>query len=175
MEIWKKVPIDEYSELYLISNKGRLKNVKRAKIHAINLDSDGYPHYILCNNKNRKAITAHRLVAMAFIENPLNLPCVNHKDEVKTNNSVDNLEWCTVAYNNHYGTRIQRVAEAHSKPIAQMLNGKIVAVYKNSYDAERKTGINFSKIRMVCRGARKRAGGYGWKDLLEENEGEENV
>lgn len=164
-EIWKKVPIAEYSETYLISNKGRLKNVKRDKIHAICLDSDGYPHYLLCNNKKRKAITAHRLVAMAFIENPLNLPCVNHKDEVKTNNFVDNLEWCTVAYNNSYGTSRKRMAEKNSKPIAQMVNGETIAVYKNSKIAEEATGINFSKIRMVCRGERKSAGGYEWKEL----------
>ena len=165
MEVWKNVPIAEYSELYLISNKGRLKNVKRDKIHAICLDSDGYPHYLLCNNKKRKAITAHRLVAMAFLDNPFNLPCVNHKDEDKTNNSVDNLEWCTTAYNNNYGSRLEKIINKRSKPIAQMLNGEIIAVYKNSKIAEEATGIDFSKIRMVCRGVRQHAGGYEWKNL----------
>lgn len=165
MEIWKAVPIAGYSDLYLISNKGRLKNVKRNKIHAICLDRDGYPHYLLCNNKKRKPAKAHRLVAMAFIENPLNLPCINHKDEDKTNNSVDNLEWCTFEYNSNYGTARERSAEKRSKPIVQMLNGETVAVYKSSHHAEQETGVNFSKIRMVCRGERKRAGGYEWKDL----------
>lgn len=165
MEVWKKVPIPEYSEFYLISSEGRLKNIKRNKILAVCLDSDGYPHYNLCNNKRRKPITAHRLVAMAFIENPLNLPCVNHKDEVKTNNSVENLEWCSVACNNKHGTRLQRVSDKNSKPIAQICNGEIIAIYKNSTEAERATGVNFSKIRMCCRGARKSAGGYQWKNL----------
>lgn len=165
MEIWKAVPIADYSEIYLISNKGRLKNIKRNKINAICLDSDGYPHYLLCNNKKRKDVTAHRLVAMAFIENPLNLPCINHKDEDKTNNSVDNLEWCTTAYNNSYGSRLERISNKRSQPIAQMRNGETIAVYKNSRAAEEATGISFSKIRMVCRGERKRAGGYEWKDL----------
>ncbi len=166
MEIWKKVPIPEYSELYLISSKGRLKNIKRDKVHAICLDSDGYPHYLLCNNKKRKAITAHRLVALAFIENPLNLPCVNHKDEDKTNNSVENLEWCTVAYNNRYGTRNERVAEKRSRPIAQIKDGEVIAIYKNSREASEQTGANRSKIRMCCRGERKHAGGYQWKNLI---------
>ena len=69
MEQWKKVPIDGYEEKYLISSEGRLKNAKTGRIHAINLDSDGYPHYILFSKNKRKAITAHRLVALAYIEN----------------------------------------------------------------------------------------------------------
>ena len=166
MEAWKNVPIPEYSELYLISSLGRLKNIKSNKIHAICLDSDGYPHYTLCNNKKHKAITAHRLVAMAFIENPLNLPCVNHKDEVKTNNSVENLEWCTVAYNNSYGTKNERTAKKNRKPIAQISKGEVVAVFKDAVEASRQTGTNYSKIRMCCRGERKSAGGYQWKNLI---------
>lgn len=169
MEVWKAVPIEGYSH-YLISNEGRLKNTKRNKIHAINVDQDGYPHYMLCNNNKRKMITAHRLVAMAFIANPLNLPCVNHKDENKTNNCVDNLEWCTVKYNSNYGTAKQRTATKNSKPIAQMKNGKIIAVYKNSREAESATGVDRYKIRMCCRGERKSTGGYQWKDLKKENE-----
>lgn len=167
IEMWKRVPIEDYGELYLVSNKGRLKNIKLNKIHAICLDSYGYPHYILCHKRKRKHITAHRLVALAFIDNPLGLPCVNHKDENKLNNSVDNLEWCDVKYNNAYGTRNQRVSEANSRPIAQILNGEIIAVYKNSIEAECATGVDFSKIRMCCRGKRKTAGGYQWKDLIE--------
>ncbi len=171
-EIWKKVPIEGFEELYLISSRGRLKNVKRGKIHAVCLDSDGYPHYLLCNNGTRKAITAHRLVALAFLENPSNLPCVNHKDEDKTNNSVDNLEWCTVKYNNNYGTKLERAAEKTSKPIAQIFRGKVVATYRSAKEAERQTGINYSKIRMCCRGERKSTGGYKWKHI---NEVKENV
>lgn len=165
MEIWKPVPIDGYCEIYLISNKGRLKNIKRNKILAINLDNYGYPHYLMSANGKRKTMTAHRLVALAFIENPLNLPCVNHKDEVKTNNSVENLEWCSVAYNNAYGTRLKRSAEKRSKPIAQMKNGILVATFSSSTEAEKKTGINFSKIRSCCRGERKQAGGCEWKEI----------
>ena len=168
MEVWKKVPFEEYEGKYLISSKGRLKNKKTGRIHAINLDSYGYPHYLLCSNDKRKAITAHRLVALAFIDNPLNLPCVNHKDEDKTNNSVENLEWCTVRYNNLYGTRRQRQTDKTSKEVAQMLDGKVIAVYKNAAVAKEATGANSSKIRMCCRGERKHAGGYEWKEITEE-------
>ena len=167
METWKKVPFEEYENIYLISSSGRLKNRKTGRIHAINLDSDGYPHYLLCSKNKRKAITAHRLVALAFIENPMNLPCINHKDEDKTNNSVENLEWCTVKYNNSYGAKPQRVGDKNSRPVAQMLNGEILALYKNSKVAQKETGVDFSKIRMCCRGVRKHAGGYEWKELKE--------
>jgi hypothetical protein len=168
MEVWKKVPFEEYEEIYLISSKGRLKNAKTGRIHAVNLDSDGYPHYLLCSNNKRKPVTAHRLVALAFIDNPSNLPCINHKDENKTNNSVENLEWCTVKHNNCYGTKLQRLSDKLSRPVAQMMNGEVLAVYKNSMIAQKATGVDFSKIRMCCRGVRKHAGGYEWKEITEE-------
>ena len=97
----------------------------------------------------------------------MNLPCINHKDENKQNNSVDNLEWCTVKYNLVYGTKIQRQVDKRSKPVAQVLNGEVIAVYKNSRIAQQETGVDFSKIRMCCRGERYHAGGYEWKEIKE--------
>lgn len=170
MEIWKKVPLDLYREKYLISNEGRLKNAKTGKVHAINLDSDGYPHYLLCANGNKKTITAHRLVALAFVENPLQLPCVNHKDEVKTNNSAANLEWCSVKYNNDYGTRKRRAAERCSVPVEQMKDGGVVATFSSALEAHIQTGIDYSKIRMCCRKERITAGGYQWRNKENEND-----
>ena len=170
IEMWKKVPIEDFSELYMVSSKGRVKNIKRNKIKAICLDSDGYPHYLLCAKGKRKTITAHRLVALAFLDNPFNLPCINHKDENKQNNSVENLEWCTVQYNTKYGTGKERSAKSRRKPVIQLKDGVMLSIYESAVMAHKEIGINYSKIRMCCRGERKHAGGYEWKERIEEDD-----
>lgn len=114
-EIWK--PIPGYEGKYEVSNQGRVKSIARTrigkngsivpvaeKILKGKSDKDGYIEYALCtgHHKKMKFYRAHRLVAMAFIPNPDNLPQVNHMDEDKTNNRVDNLEWCDNSYNVRY-------------------------------------------------------------------------
>ena len=102
-EIWKDVV--GYEGLYRVSNLGRVKNNRRPHILHIYVNNWGYCCVSLWkNNKDHKHLV-HRLVAQAFISNTFNLPLVNHKDENKTNNSIDNLEWCTSSYNNTYGSR----------------------------------------------------------------------
>lgn len=112
-EIWK--PVVGYEGLYEVSNLGRVRSIRRNKILNLKKERDGYIRISLCSNGVEKMYQVHRLVAKAFIPNPDNLPQINHKDEVKSNNVVDNLEWCTVAYNNSYGTRLQRVRETGLK------------------------------------------------------------
>lgn len=115
-EIWKD--IKGYENKYQISNLGRVKalDYRRTKKEKI-LDSrnnKGYKAIALWNNGKRRVFLIHRLVANAFIPNPNKFPQINHKDENKLNNSVDNLEWCTQFYNNIYGTRLQRVSKTLS-------------------------------------------------------------
>jgi hypothetical protein len=114
-EIWED--IIGYEELYLISNLGRVKSLPKffqgEKILKPRLDRYGYPTIGLIKNKIKKTYKIHRLVTKAFIENPLNYPSINHKDENKENNSTDNLEWCTVGYNNKYGNRIKLAADTN--------------------------------------------------------------
>lgn len=111
-EIWKD--IDEikgidYTGLYQVSNLGRVKGLKNKHILKQRLKNNGYCVLTLCKENKPKTYLVHRLVAEAFIPNPNNYPQVNHKDEDKTNNCVDNLEWCTKEYNMNYGTLIERM------------------------------------------------------------------
>ena len=114
MEEWKSIP--GYEGLYEVSNLGRVRSVERcdrfnrkivSKILKPNYVS-GYLRVGMYKNKTFKYYLIHRLVAQAFLPNPDNLPQVNHKDEDKSNNRVDNLEWCDRSYNMNYGTVQQR-------------------------------------------------------------------
>ena len=119
MEEWKSIP--GYEGLYEVSSYGRVRSVDRyvkylngmihlhkGKMLSPGIRSDGYLQVSLCCNGKYKTISIHRLVAQAFLPNPYNLPMINHKDEVKTNNSADNLEWCTVKYNSNYKGVLKR-------------------------------------------------------------------
>ena len=108
----------------------------------------GYNRITLCKDGKEKYILIHRLVALAFIPNPYNLPQVNHKDENKKNNNVSNLEWCSIKYNNTYGTRLERCAEKQlnrkdkSRAVKQFTkDGKFIAEYPSIAEVERRTGF----------------------------------
>ena len=113
-EVWKN--INGYEGLYQISNNGRVKSLpklagkswRKEKILKTYLDKDGYVKVILCKENKTKFLSVHRLIAEAFIPNPNEFPQINHKDENKQNNSLENLEWCTCKYNINYGTRTER-------------------------------------------------------------------
>ena len=125
-EEWR--PIEGYEGLYYISNTGRVRSVDRYvknghssyRLHKGKMlspikNKDGYLQVNLCYNRKIYKKYVHRLVAKAFIENPDNLPQVNHKDEDKTNNNVYNLEWCNCSYNINYGTRQDKVRDTAIK------------------------------------------------------------
>ena len=91
-----------------VKSKSKSYRLHKGKVLSPGKDTDGYLKVCLsCNGKN-KMFFVHRLVAEAFLPNPDNLPQVNHKDEDKSNNRVDNLEWCSQLYNNIYGSRMER-------------------------------------------------------------------
>lgn len=117
-------------ESYFINELGEILSTKnkQQRILKKKLDKNtGYYKIILSEKGKTKTYNIHRLVANAFINNPFNYKYVNHKDENKQNNSVDNLEWCTHKYNDNYGTRNERLSEKHSKKILQIdVNGKTI-------------------------------------------------
>lgn len=169
-EIWKPIGYEGYE----VSNLGRVKSYKYDKINGkimkpykntkgylqIDLQLDGR------KRENRVHLSVHRLVAIAFIPNPDNLPQVNHKDEDKTNNCVDNLEWCTNDYNAHYGTHIERVAEKIRMPIYSVDKQGNIEHFSGVREADRivsgkEYGIS-APISMCLNGKRKTAYGRQW-------------
>ena len=115
MEIWKD--IEGYEGLYQVSNKGRIKSLNyrrtgKERVLSSSPTSSGYLVVCLYKNKKPKPFLIHRLVAEAFIPNSDNLPEVNHKDENKLNNRVENLEWCDREYNINYGNRNEKASES---------------------------------------------------------------
>jgi hypothetical protein len=151
MEIWKD--IHGFEGLYQVSNQGKIRS--RNSIRKTPISSNGYKIVKLCNHGTIKFCLVHRLVAEAFIPNPNQLRFVNHKDRNRTNNSADNLEWCTQQYNNEYSL---------SKKILQMdRNGVVVFEWASIKDASAQLHIDGSFISKCCLHKRKSAGGYVWK------------
>ena len=131
------------------------------KISKYEISNSGYK-IITLRNKYGKAIkkTIHRLVAEYFIPNPNNYPCVNHKDENKLNNRVDNLEWCTYQYNNTYGkSHIQRAITRGKRVICIETNEE----YYSCCEAGRRKGISNVHIGQCCNKERNTAGGFHWE------------
>lgn len=187
-EIWK--PIKDYEGLYEVSNYGNVRSVDRVVICSDGRKclwkgrilkpakcGNGYFFCVLCKNGKTENALIHRLVAEAFIPNPDNLPFINHKDEIKTNNrvflkkdgSVDldksNLEWCTRSYNVNYGTAIQRRLIKLSKPVLQLdtNTGHVVSEYPSTAEAARQLNIHQGNISNCCIGKQKTAYGYKWR------------
>lgn len=184
-EVWKIIP--NTNEKYSVSNLGRVRrnehytDVRPDNYHfnwrkqhykqrmlKPHLNYDGYEIVSLQVSEGkvmRKAV--HILVAQAFIPNPNNLPCVNHKNEKRNDNRVNNLEWCTVQYNNKYGTRSDKIRKSSGKRIAQYdLQGNLIKIWNSVSEAIRSFGCNGnSGISRVCRGVagRKTYKGFIWK------------
>lgn len=176
---WKDV--EGFEGLYMVSNCGKIFSVRNNCIIKTTYNNSGYEYVSLYFEGKQKTFLVHRLVARAFIPNNNNYPCVNHKDEDKTNNyvfvnedgSVDyeksNLEWCTYSYNYHYGSTPIRARLNHlniksmSKPVICVKNGIKIKEYPSIREAERQTGIKNQNIVLCCQGKIKKSGGFIWK------------
>lgn len=178
-EVWKD--IEGYEGIYQVSNLTRVRSVDRyvrtsrggglkpvkGKILKQAVLPNGYVGVRLQKDNKVKTHLVHRLVAQAFIPNPDNLPQVNHKSEVKTENSIENLEWCNADYNVHYGTGIKRNQEKQiSKPVlCYSLDGNFIDRYHSIREASRITCANKANIKFCCENKPryKSAGGFKWR------------
>lgn len=156
-EIFKEI---EGYENYQVSNYGSVKSLgngktRKEKVLKPTKNKDGYLRVGLCKQGKRKMYLVHRLVTSAFIENPNNYEEVNHKDEDKTNNKVENLEWCDHKYNINYGTRTEKI----SKQVMCIETG---VVYSSTMEVERQLGYFQTYIASVCNGKNKTAYKFHW-------------
>ena len=151
-EKWK--PIEDF-EGYLISDKGRVMNSKTGRILKPSDNGFGYYQVSLSKNGQRTMKRVSRLVGEAFIDNPNELETINHIDENKHNNKVDNLEWLSRGDNVRYSL---------SKPVEQydLFDGELLATYPSTKAVERLTGFDSANVSKACRGQYKKAYGYIW-------------
>lgn len=178
-EEWKD--IIGYEGYYQISNMGRVKSLfrkvimKNGRFKTIKesiivqkLTGPGYLQVAFSRNNIKIYRDVHRLVALYFISNELNLPQVNHKDEDKKNNVYTNLEWMTAKQNVNHGTGIQRGAAAISKPVRQLsVSGELIKIWPSAMVAEREGGYDQCCIWERCNGIKKLHRGYKWEYLNE--------
>lgn len=183
-EIWKDVP--GYEGYYQISNRGSIKSIKRI-IHRVDGECNfinerilkqkkvgsGYLAVILSKNANKRTEYLHRLVAISFLNRAEHQTDVNHIDGTKTNNHVNNLEWCSKSENSIHAFKNKlnippkpMIGADHksSKAVIQLdFTGNTICEYVSTIEASKKTGVYASGVSRACCGKLKSAGGYLWK------------
>ena len=176
-EVWK--PVDGYEILYEVSTFGNVRSVARQVSHGLGngvrqlksrninpwSDSHGYRSVSLSKHGKVTKFKVHRLVGNAFIPNPERKPTINHINEVRSDNRVENLEWATYKENNNHGGHNARVSLTLSKPVEQLDKfGKKIAMFNSIKEASFATGINEMNIKS-CLHHKNRilAGGYRWR------------
>lgn len=164
--------INGYENIYSIDKNGIIKSYHRKKVSVLKpyINKDGYYTTDLSKNKVRKKFLVHRLVGLNFIPNPENKPEINHKNGIKTDNRIENLEWTTRSENELHAYKtglanINALAEKNSKRVLQIdrKTGNIVEEFKSIRDAEKQTGIWNTSISVVCNKKQKTAGKFIWK------------
>ena len=176
-EIWKDIP--GYENFYQISTMGRVKSMerkvkgKKGSIYTVRekilkscKNTGGYLYVILKKEGKLQNARIHRLVADAFLPNPNNFPEINHINEIKEDNRLENLEWCSHIYNMNFGSRNERSRKSNinnpkrSKKIICIETGKI---YPSANEVQRQLGFAQSHISDCCNGKYKQSYGYHWQ------------
>ena len=171
-EIWKPIPLEGYADLYEVSSLGQIRSVDRIvkcntgyRLHKGQIlkpsITRSYRYITLSKNQKLHSFRICRLVAKAFVPNPDSLPCVNHKDECKTNDVYTNLEWVDWSTNANYGARNEKIGnKQRRKRIICLETGEI---FPSLMSIQRTKGYSHNYISMVCRGLKKTAYGHHWE------------
>ena len=167
-EQWRTAIYDgEIYEDFKVSNLGRIKSLNyrrtgKSELMTPSENTDGYFKVNLRKNGENKTCYVHRLIAQTFIPNPENKPEINHIDEDKTNNRVDNLEWKWHKDNINHGTHNERSAKARSKPVLQFsLTGDFIREWSSTMECGR-NGFNQGAVAACCRGKLLQYKGFLW-------------
>ena len=152
--------IKGYEGKYQVSNLGNIRNIKTGRIMKQHKTKEGYMRIALCKNNKYKKYYVHRLVLETFKPNSNNELQVNHIDENKENNTLENLEWMTAKENANHGTRTERAAKGHMIPVYCITNNK---VYKSATEAARQLNLHSGSVTACCKNKHKTAAGYEFK------------
>ena len=148
--------IPEYEGLYAATTDGQIYSYRSKKYLKPWINNSGYLQVGLCKDGTRKIYLAHRLIAETYLPNPQNLPAVNHIDEDKSNNALQNLEYCDAKYNCNFGTRNEKLSK-------RVICVETEIIYSSIREAAKAVDIVPSNISNCLAGRRKTAGGYHWK------------
>ena len=173
--VWKDV--SGFEGLYQVNNYGEVKSICRFEPNSGRAgmwykertlkqgkDRNGYLQVVLHKHGKPYTYKVHRLVAIEFLDNPENLPCINHKDENKQNNNIENLEWCDVKYNNNYNDRQIKISQKRKRSVIQTdLLGNFIARYDSIKSAAKAVNGCAGHIIYCCKGKWKRHKNYMWE------------
>lgn len=168
--MWKKIIIDEKPTNYSVSDVGEVRNDITGRLLNPSIQQ-GYCHVGLTINGKIKRCRVHRLVAIAFLENPENKPYINHIDGCRSNNKLSNLEWCTPAENTQHAVRTGLMKPTRQKKVIQYgLNGEKIAEFVSAREAARQTNSSDAKIVICCQYKRKTHNGFQWRYKEDESD-----
>lgn len=173
---WKRSAV--FPEHYLVSRFGEVYSIRSKKIIRPNIDKYGYYYYTLCVDGDRRTIKGHRLVALTYIKNPQNKPTVNHKNGIRTDNRVDNLEWMTNKEQSNDALTYLHLLNASKKTDYKLMGSKrnfgrreilvyrgcdFIGEFPSQHDAAIATGVSDGKVSQCANGNKKSCRGYTFK------------